>query len=68
MPVNKIETISLMARAKIVKVFLYDLYTLGQKPPFYPEITKNLIFEKCEFCVKRCFEIVNFVKNVALKM
>ena len=28
------------------------LYTLGQKPTFYPEITKNLIFEKCEFCEK----------------
>ena len=23
--------------------------TLRQKPTFYPEITKNLIFEKCEF-------------------
>ena len=22
----------------------------GQKPPFYPEITKNLTLEKCEFC------------------
>ena len=24
--------------------------TLGQKPTFYPEITMNLKFEKCEFC------------------
>ena len=23
-------------------------HTLGQKPTFYPEITKNLMFEKCE--------------------
>ena len=26
--------------------------TLGQKPTFYPEITKKLMFEKCEFCEK----------------
>ena len=46
------------------------LSTLGQKPTFYPEITKILMFEKCEFCEteKRGFEIVNFVKNEALKM
>ena len=31
--------------------------TLGQKPTFYPEITMNLMFEKCEF-----------VKNKALKV
>jgi len=53
--------------------------TLGQKPTFCPEITKNLMFEKCEFCEKmrlwKCefcekwaFENVNFVKNEILKM
>ena len=42
--------------------------TLEQKPTFYPEIPQNLMFEKCEFCEKRGFEIVNFVKNEALKM
>ena len=26
--------------------------TLGQNPTFYPEITKNLMFEKCDFCEK----------------
>ena len=26
--------------------------TLGQKPTFYPKITKNLIIETCEFCEK----------------
>ena len=26
--------------------------TLGQKPTFYPEIIKDLMFEKCEFCGK----------------
>ena len=26
--------------------------TLGEKPTFYPEITKNLMLEKCEFCGK----------------
>ena len=26
--------------------------TLGQKPTFYPEITKHLMFEKCKFCEK----------------
>ena len=36
--------------------------TLGQNPTFYPEIPKTLVFEKCEFCEKRDFEIVNFVK------
>ena len=42
--------------------------TLGQKPTFYPEITKNLMFEKCEFCEKWDFEIVNFVENETLKL
>ena len=32
-------------------------HTLGQKPTFYPEITKNLMFEN-----------VNFVKNDIFKM
>ena len=32
--------------------------TLRQKPTFYPEITKILMFEKCEFCEKWDFEIV----------
>ena len=42
--------------------------TLGQKATFYPEITKNLMFEKCEFCEKWDFEKVNFVKTTILKM
>ena len=29
-----------------------SLNTLGQKSPFYPEITKNLMFEKCELYEK----------------
>ena len=36
-------------RSDIVKMKVYIMYTLGQKPTFYPEITKNLMFEKCEF-------------------
>ena len=39
-----------------------DASTLGQKSPFYPEITKNLMFEKCEFCEKWGFENVNFAE------
>ena len=31
--------------------FFY-IHTLGQKPTFCPGITKNLVFEKCEFCEK----------------
>ena len=27
-----------------------SMITLGQKSTFCPEITKNLMFEKCEFC------------------
>ena len=42
--------------------------TLGQKATFYPEINKNLMFEKCEFCEKYDFENVNFVKNEILYM
>ena len=42
--------------------------TLGQKPTFYPEITQNLMFEKCEFCEKWDFENLNFVKDDVLKM
>ena len=34
------------------KSFVHHLATLGQKPAFYPEITKNLMFEKCGFCEK----------------
>ena len=26
--------------------------SIAQKANFYPEITKNLMFEKCEFCEK----------------
>ena len=44
------------------------LYTLGQKATFCPEITKNLMFEECEFCEKRALENVNFVKIETLKM
>ena len=44
------------------------LLTLGQKPTFNPEITKNLMFEKCELCEKWDFENVNFEKSEILKM
>ena len=45
----------------------YDLNTLGQKATFFfPEITKNLMFEKCEFCEILDFENVNFVRNEIL--
>ena len=44
------------------------IYTLGQKPTFYPEITKNLMFEKCEFCEKWDFQIVNFVQKWGLEI
>ena len=51
----------------------------GAKTNFYPEITKNLMFAKCEFCeewgLEKCefcqnwnFENVNFVKNEISKM
>ena len=46
--------------AWIKEWFLYRNYT-GAK-------TKNLIFEKCEFCEKWDFENVNFVRNEILKM
>ena len=42
--------------------------TLGQKSTFYPEITKNLMFEKCEFCKKCDFRNVNFEKNEISEM
>ena len=46
--------------------------TLGQKPTLYPEITKNLMLEKCEFCEKWDFEneYIDYyiVKNEILKM
>jgi len=32
----------------------------------YPKITKNLMFEKCEFCVKWDFENVNFVEKMRI--
>ena len=31
---------------------VHHSFTLGQKLTFYPEITKNSMFEKCDFCVK----------------
>ena len=31
--------------------------TLGQKPTFYPESDKNLMFEKCEFCEKEVLKM-----------
>ena len=40
---------------KNLKEFPFLTHTLGQKSTFYrfyPEITKNLMFEKCEFCEK----------------
>ena len=30
----------------------FSFFTLGQNQTFYPEITKNLMFENCEFCEK----------------
>ena len=33
-----------------------------------PEMTKNLMFEKCTFCEKWDFVYVNFVKNEISKM
>ena len=39
------------------------LSTLGQKPFFYVEIIKDLIFDKCKFCEKWDFENVIFVKK-----
>ena len=42
--------------------------TLRQNPNFYPEITKNLMFEKCKFGEKWDFENVNFVKNETLQL
>ena len=42
--------------------------TLEQKPTFYPEITKNLMFEIVNFVKKWDFENVNFVKKETLKM
>ena len=44
-----------------------EIHTLGQKSTFYPEITKNFMFEKCDFYEKCEFENVNFVKNDILK-
>ena len=44
------------------KKCLFRNLTLRQKPTFYPEITKNLMFGNCEFCKKWDFENVNFVK------
>ena len=49
------------------KLWVRVFFTLGQISTFYPEITKNLMFEKCEFYEKWDFEIVNFVKNDTLK-
>ena len=39
-----------------------SLYTQGQNPAFYPEITKTLMFEKWAFAN------VNFVKNETLEL
>ena len=57
-----------MTRLNIVKNFENSCSTLGQKLTLYPEITKNLMFEKCEFLEKWDFESVNFVKNKTLKL
>ena len=53
-----------------IKAFVFERHvTLGQKnPTFYSEITKNLMLEKCDFCGKWDFEIVNFVKIEIFKM
>ena len=42
--------------------------TLGQKETFYPEMIKNFMFEKCEFCDKWDFGNVNFATNEILKL
>ena len=54
---GKFDTVSLvdmMAEAgKQKKSLNYNLFhTLGQKPTFYPEITKNLMFESVNFVKK----------------
>ena len=36
--------------AFLLKCFLHFIQKSREKPTFYPEITKNLMFEKCEFC------------------
>ena len=49
-----------------VKLYGFKMHYVthwGKNQLFYPEITKNLMFEKCEFCEKWDFENVNFVKN-----
>ena len=38
------------------------VYTLGQKPTFYPEIPLILVVQNCEFCENWDFKNVNFVK------
>ena len=44
---------STLKRNPIGNVQLFSLLTtLGQKPTFYPEITMNLMLQKCEFCEK----------------
>ena len=48
----------------LLSIFLGFLNsTLGQNPTFCPEITSNLMIEKCEFCEKWGYENVNFAKN-----
>ena len=50
-------TIHVFESRKVTTLARKDIHfsgfrTLGQKSTFYPEITKNLMFEKCEFCEK----------------
>ena len=66
-------------KSYVLSYQISPLFTLGPKPTFYPEFTKNLIFdkcvfcekwdfEKCEFCEKWDFENLNFAKNEILKI
>ena len=47
---------------------LRSIQTDHKKTSFYPEITKNLMLEKCEFCENWDFKNVNFEKNKISKM
>ena len=51
----------------LLEIHASPFFTQAQKSTFYPEINKNLMFEKCEFCEKSDYKNVNFVKNETLK-
>ena len=55
---SRMESTGHMGKIQVIMDTLMEVkiqkapYTLGQNPTLYPEITKNLMFEKCEFCEK----------------